>query len=43
VINIDMIENIVTEKEEIIIMFKYLFNKKLISESEYEMSIEKIK
>jgi len=38
-----MIENIVTEKEEIIIMFKYLFNKKLISESEYEMSIEKIK
>ena len=43
VINIDMIENIVTEREEIIIMFKYLLKQNLITESEYKISIEKIK
>jgi len=43
VIIIDILENIISEKEEIIIMFKYLLKQKLITESEYKMSIEKIK
>jgi len=40
---IDIKENIVTEKDEIIIMFKYFLKQRLITESEYKMSIEMIK